>query len=184
MPKGFQGFQKGHGSFLTKEQYKIIADKNRPKMLGHPQYNTGKTHFRKGHGMNKGSENPQWKGGRTQSKNGYVFIKINGHPMANSGGYIMEHRLVMSEYLGRILSRKEIVHHKNKIPSDNRIENLEVMNQRDHSILHCSNKINLICKFCNSSYQKCKSHSIGSKYCSRLCQNESMKHPRTNLDSN
>ena len=34
-------------------------------------------------------------GGRTIDKNGYVLLKANGHPHANSNGYVREHRLVM-----------------------------------------------------------------------------------------
>jgi len=44
--------------------------------------------------------------------------------MARTDGYIMEHRLVMAEWVGRLLSRTEVVNHENHDPSDNRRENL------------------------------------------------------------
>jgi hypothetical protein len=46
--------------------------------------------------------------------------------MARKDGYIMEHRLKMAKHLKRLLSRAEVVHHKNHDPQDNRLRNLEL----------------------------------------------------------
>lgn len=51
-------------------------------------------------------------------------------------GWVFEHRYIMEQHLGRKLAVSEVVHHKNHNRSDNRIENLEVMDHGDHTRLH------------------------------------------------
>lgn len=58
------------------------------------------------------------------------------HPQATNGVYL-QHRMVMEVHLGRYLTRKERVHHRNHLRTDNRLENLELIashsqHMRDH----------------------------------------------------
>jgi len=63
-----------------------------------------------------------------KSKRGYISVFYPNHPNANKDGYLLEHRYVMSNFLGRPLIKGENVHHKNGNGKDNRIENLELWN--------------------------------------------------------
>ena len=71
-----------------------------------------------------------WKGGRMKAGGGYIKVKVKPtdfyYQTTSADGYSLEHRLIMAKHLGRNLMPFEIVHHKNGIRDDNRIENLEL----------------------------------------------------------
>lgn len=80
-----------------------------------------------------GADNPAWKGGVMLSRGKgnytgprYVRCPEEWRMMARKDGYIMEHRLVMAQWVGRPLLRTEVVNHINRDPRDNRRENLEL----------------------------------------------------------
>jgi hypothetical protein len=81
-------------------------------------------------------KHPQWRGGRTLHKAGYVLVKAPGHPEADEQGYAFEHRLVAEGKISRPLAVGEVVHHINGNKADNRPENLQVMGWGEHSSHH------------------------------------------------
>ncbi len=85
--------------------------------------------------IQKGNKSNNWKGGKIKTKFGYIRSYAPSHPF-NRFGYVLEHRLVMEKYLNRFLSKDEIVHHKNGDTSDNRIKNLILMKESEHSSFH------------------------------------------------
>ncbi|MBA7647648.1 hypothetical protein ES703_55425 [subsurface metagenome] len=83
----------------------------------------------------RGKDHFNWRGGRTVSSEGYVWVMRPDHPRANTYGYVREHILIWEETHGRPLPQGWIVHHLNGIPADNRPGNLVAFPDRKHKHL-------------------------------------------------
>ena len=65
-----------------------------------------------------------------------MLIYKPDHPNTTKSGYILEHRYVMAEKLGRPLLPTEDVHHIDGDKTNNDPSNLEVLGRSEHSRLH------------------------------------------------
>lgn len=93
-----------------------------------------------------GKNNHAWKGGVTyRSSKGsyrgakYVLCPPHLMPMSRKDGYVMEHRKVVAEAIGRVLLRTEVVHHINHNPRDNDLSNLMLFDTNKNHKLYESN---------------------------------------------
>lgn len=114
------------------------------------------------------------------NKGDYKYALVPEHPNATKNGYVLLHRVVIENHLGRLLNNDEVVHHKNHNKFDNRIENLEVMNRTEHIKMyaheHGRKYVILKCPVCNKIFHLPKNQSFLQKpnqlnctCCSRTC---------------
>lgn len=80
----------------------------------------------------RNKHNPNYRGGRISSGQGYIMVLSPNHPRRNKRGYVLEHRLVMEKHAGRYLRLDEIVHHIDGDRSNNKIENLFLTTNEKH----------------------------------------------------
>ena len=109
---------------------------------------------------------------------GYVLIYVPGHP--NSGnGYVLEHRYIMEQKLGRYLEPDESVHHKDHNKQNNSIDNLELIKNSEHTRKHQLEKgklfVKLRCPECGKEFEIPKNQSYlqkSNKYNCNCCTKE------------
>ncbi|HDY66704.1 MAG TPA: hypothetical protein ENH85_02810 [Candidatus Scalindua sp.] len=155
--------KKGYGKYCSHKCF-IEATKQgkypkRGYQKGHPQYNTGRTHFKKGFkhtekwkkemsermegntwgfqkGKNVGSKHHNWKGGIIIYDN-RCFILTPEHPR-NHKGYARRSHLIAEKYLGRYIADGEVIHHINGNSLDDNPENLYLFLKKEHDKFHLS----------------------------------------------
>lgn len=93
-------------------------------------------------GWSKGKKRPEISGKNHYNwkeylKKGYKVVHCQNHPFSSKKGYIQQHRLIVEEFIGRYLTKREVIHHINRIKTDNRIENLMIFkSSSEHLLFH------------------------------------------------
>ncbi len=108
-----------------------------------------------------------WNIEKIVSKGDYNYAIVGGHPNRTKNNYVLVHRIVMENHLGRVLNTNEVVHHINEDKKDNRIENLQLMTTTEHCAHHAAlagkTMLLLNCPGCNSVFSRQKNQTHVSK---------------------
>lgn len=96
-----------------------------------------------------GALNSTFKHGIIKSRYGYLLVLAHDHPFRTCGNRVFQHRLVVEQNADlfdqkffieingkKYLKEGYVVHHKNMVKTDNRVENLEIMTIGEHRSLH------------------------------------------------
>lgn len=132
-----------------------------------------------------------WNIKKVISKGNYMYALVPEHPHSTKNGYVLMHRIIMENYLGRVLNDNEIVHHINKNKLDNRIENLQLMNKTEHLVHHGLEHgrmwAKLKCPWCGKIFEKEKNQTFLQKhnkynctFCSTNCRGKFSRYVQLN----
>ena len=118
-------------------------------------------------------ENYMWLIKKIVKKGDYLYAVVPEHPKANKHGYVLEHRVVLENSIGRLLLTNEIVHHIDGNKHNNNLSNLEVMSVAEHAKIHAKgrNTQELKCGYCGNSFTRevRKLNGKRNPMCSRKC---------------
>ena len=99
-----------------------------------------------------------WNIQKTVSKGNYIYAVVPEHPKATRNHYVLMHRVIMENYLGRMLEDNEVVHHKDHNKKNNSIDNLELLTYREHNELHSKEHgrkiVKLKCPWCEKEFTR------------------------------
>lgn len=121
---------------------------------------------------------PPWKILKVVSKGDYNYAVVPDHPCATKNGYVLEHRIVMENAIGRLLRPNELVHHHNENKKDNNRSNLRIktkgQHEREHGLAKGQAWVRMRCPGCLTIFERVRrlSHlSKGGLYscCSLSC---------------
>jgi len=123
---------------------------------------------------------------KSVKKGDYIYGVCKEHPKSSKYGYVLIHRLIMENHLNRYLLPDEVVHHIDENTHNNTIENLQVLDKREHNSLH--NKtgrtcVTLICPNCNVEFSREKRNIKKNTIprCSRKCNGEYSRKIQLNM---
>jgi predicted RNA-binding Zn-ribbon protein involved in translation (DUF1610 family) len=115
----------------------------------------------------------------TASCGKYIYAIVHSHPKAIDHGYVLLHRVLMENKIGRMLLSNEVVHHKNGNKRDNRIQNLQLMTVAEHNLTHAQQNrkpmVTLSCPQCKGMFERPRKRTHLSRrnqertFCSRSC---------------
>lgn len=91
--------------------------------------------FRQGHHSRIKEIHGTWNGGRYVNSDGYVMVKADGHPRADTNGYVRDHVLVVERAMGKPIGPEHPIHHVNGDREDNGNRNLVVCEDQVYHML-------------------------------------------------
>ena len=119
----------------------------------------------------------RWDEGWVDSR-GYFRVYRPDYPRAWPSGYAKRYHVVYWLLTGRVLAENEVLHHRNGIKTDDRLENIEVLDRGEHTKLHHpSTLLFIICATCGVAFRDPKKPH--RKYCTFACYHKAPKQAET-----
>ena len=122
---------------------------------------------------------PLWNIEKVVKKGDYLYAVVKEHPRASKHGYVLFHRIIMENHLGRLLEGYEVVHHKDGNKKNNKLSNLELTTISAHCRKHGLNQGHMIavlkCPSCKKIFERRKNQTHLNKggvftACSNKCR--------------